>query len=59
MDNKKYEQTTNIQLIVQLFRKGKLKLYDAEFYNDKGYYFIINNGNVVGMAKEKGWELCK
>lgn len=43
---------TKSEIIVKLFNSGKLGIADATWYQERGYYFIINNGKVIDIILE-------
>lgn len=44
-----------MKIVVDLFNRGKLCITDAEWYNERGYYFLINRGHVVDIILEESW----
>lgn len=41
------------EILVKLFNIGKLGLADAVWYQERGYYFLINRGRIVDIILEE------
>ena len=45
----KYNIKVDLNLVIQLFNNGKLKIVDIEKYAKDGYIFICNNGKITNI----------
>lgn len=43
----------NLKNLLELFRVGKLGDKDQQFYESKGYRFIIKDGNIIDILSPR------